>query len=109
MKKSVVGVIACLVLLSLVAGTFAKGAAEGDAKKKARDPGAMFDKKDADGDGKISIDEGVGKKKEAAADKMKAVFTKKDKDGDGFLSKEELLAKGGKKPKGEKKKKKADQ
>jgi len=107
MKKSVVGVVVCLVLLGVVAGSFAKGAAEGDAKKK-REPGAMFDKRDKDGDGKLSMGEWVGKRKDAAADKAKEAFTKKDKDGDGFLTKDECFAKGGRKPKGEKKKKKAD-
>ena len=101
MKKSVVGGVVCLVLMSVVAGSFAKDAAEGEAKKK-RDPSAMFDKKDKDGDGKLSMEEWVGKRKEAAADKAKEVFTKKDKDADGFLTKEELIRKGGKKKKAEK-------
>jgi hypothetical protein len=106
MKKSVVGMVACLVLLGLVAGTFAKDPAADAAPKKKRDPGAMFDKKDKDGDGKISMEEWVGKKKDAAADKLKAIFTKKDKDGDGFLTKADMAPKGGKKGG---KKKKADQ
>ncbi len=103
MRKSVVGVVACLVLLGLVAGTFAKGDADAAPKKK-RDPGAMFDKKDANSDGKISMEEWIGKKKDAAADKLKTVFGKKDKNGDGFLTKDEMAPKGGKKPKGDKKK-----
>lgn len=54
------------------------------------------------GDGKLSLEEFVGKKKEAGAEKAKKMFNKKDKDADGSLTKEEYLAKGGKKKKKEK-------
>lgn len=76
--------------LSFAADEPKKPATGGD-KPKA-DPEAIFKKKDANGDGKISKEEFVKGAKDAA--KAEAAFTAKDKDKDGFLSKEEFMAKG---------------
>ncbi len=104
MRKLIVGTIVCVMVMGVVGSSLAKG--DGEAKKK-RDPAAAFTKRDKDGDGKISVDEFVGKKEGDAAEKMKKAFGKKDKDGDGFLTKDEMLAKGGKaKGEGKGKKKK---
>ncbi len=74
--------------------------AAGDAAKPKRDPAEVFKKLDANGDGKISLDEfkaGPAGKKDPA--KAEEIFKKKDKDGDGFLTLEEFSAHGEKKAK----------
>ena len=68
-------------------------AAEGEAKK-AVDMDAMFKKKDANSDGKVSKEEFLKGSKDAA--KSETQFGKKDKDSDGNLTLEEFKA-GGKK------------
>jgi Ca2+-binding EF-hand superfamily protein len=73
-------------------------APKAEAKPKA-DPEAAFKKKDANGDGKISKDEFVGKKDGEAKTKAEASFTAKDTDKDGSLSKEEFTATHAKKAK----------
>lgn len=93
MNKLVVGMGVCVVVVSVVGSSLAKDRAEGDKKQ---DGGAMFEKKDKNGDGKLSLDEFVGKKAGEDAEKLKEVFKKKDKDGDGFLTKDDMARKGGK-------------
>jgi hypothetical protein len=72
----------------------AKKSAEGGAKKTV-DMEAMFKKKDANSDGKVSKEEFLKGSKDAA--KSETQFSAKDKDKDGNLTKEEFTAKGGKK------------
>ncbi|HEX4150541.1 MAG TPA: hypothetical protein VHY20_16200 [Pirellulales bacterium] len=55
-------------------------------------PEDMFKKKDTNGDGKLSMDEYVGKQSGEKADKAKERFAKLDKDGDGSLSLAEFEA-----------------
>lgn len=73
-----------------------KPAADAGAKPKV-DRAAMFGKKDANADGKLSKEEFTAKAKDAA--KAEEAFGKADKDKDGFVSKEEFTAPGGKKKK----------
>jgi Ca2+-binding EF-hand superfamily protein len=88
---------ALFALLVSASFTFA---AEGDKKpaegeKKPVDLAAVFAKKDADGNGKVTKEEFLKGAKDAT--KAEAQFTKKDKDKDGSLTKEEFTAAGGKK------------
>ena len=85
-----------LAVLAALLGGFAVPSFAEDKPKP--DPEQVFKKKDANGDGKLSMDEFVGKLEGEKADKAKAAFAKKDKDGDGFLTLEEFKA-GGKKAK----------
>ena len=91
MKKLLVGTVVCVAVIGVVGSAFAEDAAK--PKKKKLDPSAVFAKMDANSDGKISVDEFVGKKEGDAAEKSKKTFTKKDKDSDGFLTKAEMAPK----------------
>ena len=78
----------------------AKPAEEGAKKpaegaKKPVDMAAVFAKKDANSDGKVSKEEFLKGSKDAA--KSEKQFAAKDKDKDGNLTKEEFTAVGGKK------------
>lgn len=107
--KSITSILAALALgttLATAADEKPAAPAGGDAKpaaadaKPKRDPAEVFKKLDANGDGKISLDEfkaGPAGKKDPA--KAEEIFKKKDKDGDGFLTLEEFSAHEGKKNK----------
>ena len=71
---------------------------KGKGEKKKRDPAAVFKKLDKDSDGKLSLEEFVGKRKDKAKTKAEARFKKLDKDGDSAVSLEEFKS-GGKKKK----------
>ncbi len=67
-----------------------KGKDKGNAEAKARrDPEQIFEKKDKNGDGSLSLDEMKGKGKKDAT-KVEARFKKLDKDKNGMLSLAEL-------------------
>ena len=85
------------LLAVLALGTFAVNAQEKGKGKKPADPEAMFKKKDANGDGKLSKEEFTKGAKDAA--KAETQFTAKDKDKSGDISLEEFKAMGGKKKK----------
>lgn len=57
-----------------------------------RTPEEIFKKKDSNGDGKLSVDEFVGKLTGEKADKAKTRFAKLDKDSDGSLTLAEFEA-----------------
>lgn len=103
MKKFVSVALIWAMLLSVV------GVVNAEPKKKEGkkpDPAKLFQKLDADGDGKVTLAEFTAKRpddKKAAAEKQ---FKRKDKDGDGSLTLEEFTAKPAEAPK--KKKKKGD-
>ena len=78
-------------VLALASVVYAKDPAAKKERKKP-DPEKVFAQKDKDGDGSISLQEYIGKRKDAAADKAKAMFEKLDTDGSGGLSKQELTA-----------------
>lgn len=61
-----------------------------DAPKKERDPAKFFDKKDANGDGFLTLDEFKAGMPEKAAAKADARFKKVDADGDGKVSRDEF-------------------
>ena len=75
-----------------------KGAGKGNVKAR-KDPAQVFQKKDKNGDGALSLDEMKGKGKKDPS-KVEARFKKLDKDKNGAVSLAELTG-------GAKKKKKA--
>ena len=93
--KSIITLVAVLSIASI------SFSAEGDAKKtegaakKTVDMDALFKKKDANTDGKVSKEEFLKGQKDAA--KAETQFTKKDKDKDGNLTLEEFKTAGKKK------------
>jgi len=98
--------VVATVMVALLGGVFGVANAAKDKDKKKMDPEKIFAKKDADGDGKLSVEEFLGKAKPDKAEGVKKRFAKLDKDQDGSLSLEEFKASfGGKKGK---KKKDAD-
>jgi Ca2+-binding EF-hand superfamily protein len=85
MKVSLLGraVVAALSVSCFAPAAFAQA-------KKAPNPAKVFHRKDADGDGKLTLEEFKTGMKEQAAEKADARFKKLDKDGDGTLSLEEF-------------------
>jgi Ca2+-binding EF-hand superfamily protein len=63
-----------------------------DAPKKERDPAKFFDKKDANGDGFLTLDEFKAGMPEKAAGKADQRFKKLDADGDNKVSRDEFKA-----------------
>ncbi len=61
-----------------------------DKEGEKADPEAQFKKMDKDSDGKVTLEEFVGKKDGEKADKAKAAFAKLDKNSDGSLTLEEF-------------------
>lgn len=76
--------MAAVVVSAFVPAAFAQGA------KKAPDPNKVFSRKDADGDGKITLDEFKAGMKEPQAEKAGKRFSKLDTNRDGTLSREEF-------------------
>lgn len=90
--------VTSILFALLVATSFSFAADEKkEGDKPKADPAAMFAKKDANGDGKVSKEEFLKGAKDAA--KAEEAFAKKDKDKDGSLTKEEFAAGGKKKDK----------
>ena len=94
--KSIITLFAVLGIASIGFSADAAKPAEGKAKP---DPEAVFKKKDANSDGKLSKEEFLKGDKEENKAKMEAGFTAKDKDKDGNLTLEEFKAATGKKKK----------
>ncbi len=80
--KQYISILAILCLAAISSDTYAQQKGHG----KNINPDKVFEKLDADKDGKISKEE-VDK---ADRPRMKENFSKIDADGDGFISKEEL-------------------
>ena len=101
--KSITSILAVLAVgttLALAADEKPAAAGAAEAGKPKRDPAEIFKKLDANGDGKVSLEEfkaGPAGKKDPA--KAEEIFKKKDTNGDGFLSLEEFSAHGEKKAK----------
>ncbi len=95
--KSIITLVTVLGVasFSLAADDAAKKPEEGKGKKP--DMAAVFAKKDANSDGKVSKEEFLKGSKDAA--KSEKQFASKDKDSDGNLTKEEFTAAGKKKDK----------
>ena len=86
-------IITLFAVLSIASISFSADEAKKPAEGKAKaDPEAMFKKKDANSDGKVSKEEYLKGSKDAA--KSETQFTKKDKDSDGNLTLEEFKATG---------------
>ena len=80
--------LTCLALSVSVSGI---ARAEEKAKKKP-DPAKMFEKKDANGDGFLTLDELKNGMKGKQLENAEKRFKKLDADGDGKVSLEELKA-----------------
>ncbi len=65
-------------------------------EKKPMDPEVAFKKMDKDSDGKLTLEEFKGKKKDDALAKAETRFKKLDKDSDGKVTMEEFKAGQGK-------------
>lgn len=95
--KPIITLFAVLSIASISFGADDAAKKPAEAGKAKPDPEAVFKKKDANNDGKVSKEEFLKGAKDAA--KMEAAFTAKDKDKDGNLTLEEFKAAGGKKKK----------
>lgn len=80
-------------ILTTVAACIAFGVASAQAAVPKKDPDETFKKLDKDGDGKLSMAEFVGKKKDDKLAAAEAKFKAQDKDNDGFLTLDEYKTK----------------
>lgn len=88
MKKVLLTACAFCFALTVSVSLFAAD----EKPEKKRDLDAAFKKMDADKDGKLSLEEFVGKRTDEKAEMAKKAFTRKDKNKDGSLSLEEFKA-----------------
>jgi Ca2+-binding EF-hand superfamily protein len=72
--------------------TLLPAAADAAPEKKAADPQKVFNRKDANGDGSLSLDEFKAGMKPEVAEKADKRFKKIDGNGDGKLSFDEFKA-----------------
>lgn len=79
----------CALTLGLI-GVAALPASAAEKEKKPRDPAKIFSRRDADGDGKLTLDEFKAGMKEPALAKAEQRFNKIDADGNGTVSLEEF-------------------
>ena len=86
----------CLVAAAVVLSSVGS-LASAKPNKPAKSPEERFSKFDKDGDGKLSLEEFIGKKEGEAKDKATKRFAKLDKNSDKSLSLDEFKA--GAKPK----------
>jgi len=84
--------LCALVVLSMGLGMAGMARAADEKPKKQVDPEVAFKKLDTNGDGKLSLDEFKGKKKDEALANAEKVFKAKDKDGDKALTLDEFKA-----------------
>ncbi len=90
MKIQTLAIVATLLLP--LSGAFAEDGAA--AAKPKKDPAAAFAKLDANGDGKVSLEEFKANKRfQKDPAKAEKVFARKDTDKDGSLTQEEFTAK----------------
>lgn len=101
--------LCALFVVAMGLGMVGMAQAADEKPKKQFDPEAAFKKLDTNSDGKLTLDEFKGKKKDEALANAEKVFKAKDKDNDGNLTLEEFKApikKDGVKKDGAKKQKK---
>ena len=95
--KSIITLLTIAGIASVSFGADDAGKGKGEKGKGKPDMAAVFAKKDANGDGKLSKEEFTKGAKDAA--KAETQFAAKDKDKDGNLTLEEFKATTGKKKK----------
>ena len=88
--KAITTILTILAISGLTLNAAEGGKGKGKGKGAPMDREAMFKKKDANGDGKLSKEEFTKGAKDAA--KAEEQFGKMDKDKDGSVSKEEFTA-----------------
>lgn len=82
-----------MVLLAVISfGVTGFVNAADEKPKKKPDAAARFKKMDKDGDGKLSLEEFIGKREGEKKEAAEKVFNRKDKDSDGSLTVEEFSA-----------------
>ncbi len=81
-----------LAVVIISFGATSLEAARPDAAAPKKSPEERFAKLDANSDGKLSLDEFIGKRKDDKKPMAEKQFKKKDKDGDSFLSVDEFKA-----------------
>lgn len=79
----------CALTVGLV-GAAALPVSAAEKEKKPRDPAKIFSRRDADGDGKVTLEEFKAGMKEPALAKAEQRFKKIDADGNGTVSLEEF-------------------
>ncbi len=93
--SSLIAVAVCLV----IAGNAWAQEEKKGKKKPARSPEEIFKKLDKDASGDLTLEEFLGKRKDAAKTRATDRFKKLDKDGNDKLTLEEFSAKPGRKGK----------
>lgn len=81
--------VCLLVVFAMSFGSINLAVAAG----KKKDPEAKFKKLDKNSDGKLSLEEFVGKRTGKKKEKAEKIFKKKDKNADSFLTLEEFKRK----------------
>ncbi|NBP79945.1 EF-hand domain-containing protein [bacterium] len=82
--------VSCFVLTASLIGVAALPLSAAEKEQKPRDPAKIFSRKDADGDGKLTLDEFKAGMKEPAVAKADQRFKKIDADGNGTVSLKEF-------------------
>jgi Ca2+-binding EF-hand superfamily protein len=80
------------LVFAVIVGCCVSAAVAADGEKKRPDPEQMFKKRDANGDGSLSLEEFKTGMPEKALTKADARFKKLDTSGDGKLSLDEFKA-----------------
>jgi Ca2+-binding EF-hand superfamily protein len=88
-----------MCVAACVFGLSFSSALAADKPKGEQDPEAVFKRMDKNSDGKITLEEFLGKREGDKAEQGKKAFARLDKDSDGNVTLEEFKARGKKKAK----------